>query len=466
MLQKDGLSSIRRTICAADLCESSPHDGRIGGSLAMRKWKQGRVPPNLFGPYNRTGFLATLAALGPQRSIDLTDRFGLDTVRLRRKDASGLVSRWAGPSRAIVVALNPAYPLAVPLKRLLRTLAKSYSTPQEPANADVMPKSAASKRGDLDILFGSRVRTITLVAVEVLHGDTSLSKLKRCVPGEYYKSVRTAVEHFVSEGILARNGDHVQFSSTQWMPELRRLLRAYAKLRPLIKDGIKSSALGHASRPSKMEKFDIVGPPASRRILVALAQNGSMRYARLFAEAKSECDKSLGSLTRTGVIVDQRFNRTRTISLNRAHPVYRELRRFLIAIGGGALSPTSRDYAKDCNFEVDLLFGRRLRTSVLLALDASPDGGLDASSLHRIFPEHDLLTLRLCLERFAEPGVLGTRKWKNVLYYDFDPSYEHYAALRGLLASINNKWPQYAAVGVDVVSELEPPARRRLRRKP
>ena len=431
----------------------------------MRKWKQGRVPPNLFGPYNRTGFLVKLAAGGPQRSIDLTGSFGLDTVRLRKMDASGLVFRWPGASRAIVVALNPGYPLAEPIKRLLLMLAKSYPVAQGPVNASLIsvPKSAASSQGDLDILFGSRVRTLTLVALEVLRGDTSLSKLKRCVPGEFYKSVRTAVEHFVSEGILVRTGDRVQFSSTPWIPELRRLLRCYAKLRAPIRDEIRRCSRGHASRPGKMEKFDIIGPPASRRILIALAQNGPMRYTRLFAEARSECDMSLVSLARTGIIVDRRVNRTRTISLNRSHPVYRELRGFLIAIGGGSVrKTTSPDYAEDCNFEVDLLFGRRLRTSVLLALDAATDG-LDASSLHRIFPEHDLLTLRTCLERFAELGVLGTRKWKNVLYYDFDPSFEHYSALRSLLAPINNRWPQYAAAGVDVMSQFEPPARRQLR---
>jgi len=430
----------------------------------MRKSKQVPVPPNLFGPYNRTGLLVALAAVGPLRATELRCEFGDNSIMPRRRDVSGLMARWLSTPRTRVLAMNPGYPLAAPLQRLLRSLAKSYPASLAPTDSSTVisvPKSAASREADLDILFSSRVRTLTLVTLEVLGGASSLNKLKRCVPGEYYKSVRTALNHFIDEGVLVRHGYNIEFGSTPWIRELRRLLRAYARIRSAISGEIREAARGHASRPGRLEDFDLLGPQAASRILVALARNGPMRYARLFAEARTECDKSLTSLKRMGVVVDRSERRVRTISLNRAHPIYRELRRLLAAIAGGDVPSSVSDFEAGASFDVDMLFGRRLRTSVLLAIDAAQNG-LDASSLQRVLPEHDLFNLRRCLEQFERLGILGKRRWKNTLYYDFDRDYEHYPALRGLLGPINNRWPSYAAAGVDVLPQIEPLGRRRM----
>lgn len=431
----------------------------------LRKHGRAPAPPNLFGPYNRTGFLAALADQGPLRANELRGQFGANSIMPRHEDVSGLITRWLRSPRARMVALNPGFPLAAPLRRLLGSLAKSYPVPvlrTIGTSTISVPKAAKSREADLDVLFGSRVRTLTLVSLEVLGGIASLNMLKRCVPGEYYKSVRTALKHFVAEGVLIRRGDNLEFRSTPWMGELRQLLRAYARIRSSIRDDIRGAAHGHASRPGRLENFDLLGPQAASRILVALARNGPMRYARLFAEARTECDKSLTSLKRMGVVVDRSERRVRTISLNRAHPVYRELRRLLAAIAGGDDPTAVSDFEASASFDVDMLFGRRLRTSVLLAIDAA-QSGLDASSLQRVLPEHDLFNLRRCLEQFERLGVLGKRRWKNTLYYDFDRDYAYYPALRGLLGPINNRWPSYAAAGVDVLPQIEPLGRRRMR---
>jgi hypothetical protein len=184
-----------------------------------------------------------------------------------------------------------------------------------------------------------------------------------------------------------------------------------------------------------------------------------MRYAQLFAEVKSQSEQTLASFVEMGLVVDQRIGRARIISLNRRHPIHRELRRFLIAMGGEPRKERAVDLSEEVPFGIDVLFGRRLRTAALLALDAADDG-LDVSMLHRILPEHDRLSLRLCLRRFKAIGLLGSRRANGTVRYDFNQEWPYYGALRGLLSPINNRWPKLAAHAVQVADELAPDRRR------
>jgi hypothetical protein len=407
-----------------------------------------------------------LAVNGPVCSVDLVPYFGPEMARPRRRhDPSGLIARWA-QGRRVAVGLNSAFRLIAPLQELLEALGESYAvwSPDAIERSRVDPTNSVSPRGyDLDLLFSSRVRTLSLLALELLGPELELRKLKCCVPGEFYKSVRNVVDHYVRENILERRGDTIRFADHSWTSKLRNLLREYAKLRQDVAEEIASAGRRYKKRRTKRTKFGLMGNPLVTDLLVLLAENGPIGYTRALAMVKTESPYGLQTLADMGLVVDHREGRARTLSLNRAHPVYRELRRLLLSIAGKHSDTYTHDYSTPGSFEVASLFGERLRTSVLLALDAA-HGGLDHSTLHRILPEHDRGSIRQCLASFAELGVVGSRRWKGMRVYDFDRTFAHYSELRGLLGPINNRWPEYAAAGVEVYPLLEPPGRVRRRK--
>lgn len=403
--------------------------------------------PNLFGPYGRTSFLIELASVGVARRGDLAKHFGLDMIRPRvRDDRSGLVLSWSLGQRGTAVALNPHYPLLRELRSLLRALSVEYglgiTTTLTAREGTTLPTSVVPE-SDLTYLFHTPLRTATLVALEALGGQTTLINLAQCAPKQFYHSVVTAVNHFVKERVLERDGEGVRFRDRSWTQELRNLLRAYLRVDRRTHEEIRRDAAAERARPRKYDKFELLGPKNVERALIALAQNGPMSYARVMAMSKTSADAGIAVFERMGLVLSHRDGRRRILSLNRRHPIYREFRALLISIGGPTTVQASRDLAHDADFRIDNLFGKDLRTAVLLTLRAERCGEMDAASVCRLLPQHDGGKVRAALRRFHKIGVVTRRRWKTLVYYSFNEEYTHYEALQALLSGAIRHWPAY-----------------------
>lgn len=403
--------------------------------------------PNLFGPYRRTDFLIELAAAGSGRRGDFAEHFGLDMIRPRvRTDRSGLVLTWSLGSRGAALTLNPHYPLLRELKSLLRALGeecrRGIATTITADEAKSVP-TAIVPQSDLTYLFHTPLRTATLVALEAVGGDTTLINLAQCAPRQFYHSVVTAVNHFVTNHVLERNGDRVRFREERWTPALRRLLRAYLRVDRHTHAQIKADAATERRRPRKYDKFELLGPKNVERALIALAQNGPISYATVMAMSKTSADAGIAVFERMGLLLSRKVGRRRTLSLNRQHPVYREFRALLLSLGGSSTAVAARDLTSEAEFRIDSMFGKDLRTAVLLTLRADRSGEMDAASINRLLPQHDGGKLRAALRRFQKVGVLTSRRWKTLVYYRFNDDYPHYRPLHALLAAAIRHWPAY-----------------------
>lgn len=424
--------------------------------------------PNLFGPYGRTSFLIELAALGAARRGDLAKHFGVDMIRPRvREDRSALVLSWSLGQQGTAVALNPHYPLLRELLALLRALAKEYrlgiTTTLTDTEAATLPTSVVPE-SDLTYLFHTPLRTATLVALEALGGQTTLINLAQCAPNQFYHSVVTAVNHFVTNRVLQRDGDVVRFENRSWAPALRNLLRAYLRVDRRTHAEIRRNAIAEKARSKKYGKFELLGPKNVERALVALAQNGPMSYASVMAVAKTSADAGIAVFERMGLVLSLKDGRRRILSLNRKHPIWREFRALLLSIGEQTGAQASRDLGRDDDFGIDNLFGKDLRTAVLLTVRAERSGEMDAASICRLLPQHDAGKVRAALRRFHQIGVVKRRKWKTLAYYRLNDEYLHYEPLDVLLSAAIKHWPAYKSAAT-ISKYLYSPERKALYRK-
>ncbi len=438
---------------------------------APRRWHQSKLPA-LFGGYGRTDLLVTLAVLQRVRRTRLLKNFGYDLIQPRgRVHPAGVTVQWKiGKNRGSVLALNPLYPLIGELRRFLLALAKHVeieTTCDVLATEWRIPGSATKKIAiQLESLFGSRTRTLTLVTLELLGGRARRKELHHCVPGEFYEAVRNETKRLLSESVLEREDDKIRFVSATWAKELRQLLRAYARIDKTLAPEVKGQRRfdGRASK-RVAEKYSLLGPPRIERMLVALAERGPLSSSRLFASAKTKYPKGLGLYEQMGVLVRFKRGRFVTYSLNKAHPLHKEIRRLLLSLGAGSRGNRSNDLiVRQTDFEADRLFTRPLRTALLLSLQAAGTAGLDASALSRLLPEHDRGKISKALKRFEKNEIIGHRKWKTMNLFVLNPSNTHYKALHGLLAKANKIWPEYAANAVSILEKLHPPGRLTLQR--
>jgi len=258
-----------------------------------------------------------------------------------------------------------------------------------------------------------------------------------------------------------RDGGNVAFSDLAWMPKLRKLLRAYRRHNPDSVAEIKNLSREGAGKRLSATPFDLMGTPLTQRILVYLAANGPVRFARLWAAMKSKSELSIAVLESMGIVATLRDGAARSYCLNAGHPVYRELRSFLLALGAAPRRAKSDDRTvPEPNLAADRLFGTEMRTTILLAIAASGKQGLDGSSLERLFPEYSRQKMQWCLHRFEGLGIVEQRPWKTIIYFRLSRDYAHYTGLLRLLNAMNRAWPQYAVRSVEVLKALQPPNRR------
>ena len=411
--------------------------------------KSPRNPPNLFGAYERMNVLTALARHGTLRRADVIRKAGLCSIDLLHvSDSAGLISRWRlePASSGYAVALNPAFPLSAELRKLLLILEREFPTPYRstcpPPKRGVPPK--AEREGRLDELFTSTVRTMTLLALELLGGQAPQSDLYRSVPDQTKTAVKNVMKFYIGQGVLSKSGTTMRFARNSWSEPLRDLLRGLALARPDL------AALIHRNIDSSRRRFArsdhrsaLLGYESFERALMSLAADGPSSFAHVFGSAGADVDKGLEVYSGMGLVISHKNGHDRTYSLNAAHPIAAELRELLLAMCGRRRAPGVEDFADASRaFSVERLFQFTSRTALLLTLFACPSG-LDATTLTKLLPQFDASQLRKGLKRFTELGPLKTLSRGKRVDYVFDNQYQFFRELKALLTKANSKWPKW-----------------------
>lgn len=169
--------------------------------------------------------------------------------------------------RGHLVFLDSGFFAGRALSPLLDALAQHFAFPevQSDARPDEITLYARTESRIRPLrLFHSDVRTGMLVALEVLGGSASTGLLAKAVEGEFASSVKNAIAFFVRIGVLKKRKALVTFADTAWLPELRTLLKAYAREYPqrvkYAKDARRSLERWKNRRPSPGPKKGVPWP--------------------------------------------------------------------------------------------------------------------------------------------------------------------------------------------------------------
>jgi hypothetical protein len=401
------------------------------------------------------------------------------SVKLRRTNlAQLLVAECAKTHRNAgdIMGLNPAVADIPEFGALLDALAERYAIRPLPSlctAAEIQKfESAAFPPLFLSGMFGTEIRTRSLVALNALGGSYDIGKLQRSVLGKFSGRVRVAVQGLIEEKILTKTGATVQFNPEfLCLSELRNLLVALERRMPEV---AANAAARHAARWSRVgtahpdgATFRLVGTRAAQAALAHLAANGPSQVTKILASAACTNSNTLEKLIVKGVVCKVRaYPGTRSewrFSLNASYPVYRELRALLRtqAIQKESFPgwmPTEMyeglDFSEPrLDFDPNPLFGRlsRHRTAsvadVLATLVHTEHEECEPSALANILGEHEEMGIRDVLRRLERHGVLVSRKWKKMLLYRLNPRYGAYSELRDLLLAMGREWPWFREDG-------------------
>lgn len=410
--------------------------------------------------------LIAIAANRCVRLKDIRKTYGPYTLdNFASSDRAGLTIRWLlGPTRGYAFALNPHFSLTNELRRLLVTLSREYPV-RVKSDARVsdakIPRGVRGRDERIDLLFGSSLKTRTLAALEVFGGSERQALLWHAVPGEFANSVKTLAKRLFRDGILQRKGENIVFASRPWTRELRAVLKAYIKQNPGFKEAV-AAAKRVRNVPRRLHHaFGLFGPGAMERTLTALAINGPMSYVRLLAAARTSTELALRSLERDGLVASVRSGRSRTVGLNAAHPIYRELLALLASFANARFARSSVCVPRDRDeaYGISSLFTTELRLDLLLTVASSQKGEIDAASVGRVLPEYDGTKIFKRLHAFENEEILLSQRWKTLLLYRLNPDYAHYAPLVRLLKRIA-VWRPETIAATRMEEALYPPRRK------
>ncbi len=435
--------------------------------------KRKNFPP-LFGPYHLTELLAALHRLGPIRTPVLHRYFGLNGSssykgKMNRSHILVSARRRKPDCRSATIGINPNMPVYDEFARLIDALARQYTLraiPKEIRPTEIAAFYAAIHPPvEVEAIFGTYCRTLTLVALHALGGKETTSKLGRSVLGHFSSQVKNAAIGMIEEGILARQGSVVMFNARlNWLPELQELLAALGRQMPRVtgfarymKAVRQISKCGTAC--SNGQYFRFFGSRVNQAILAYLAAHGPSRITEVCAAASAYGTRNaIEPLLRSGVVIQVPTHNKRKviICLNAAHPVYRELRALLRSsiVFTDALPFLAHqtlyqgaDHAEErAEFEPYTIFGVTAKiatTNVLAILAHAVHGEIDGASLSRILNEHDRGKMSKALKRLESLGVVATRSWKGMCMYRLDESWPAYSEMRHLLLAIGRAWPEY-----------------------
>lgn len=420
-----------------------------GGRAAQR-------PPRLFGAYRRMPLLIAMVENGGFiRRMDIADSSGKKPVDdLLVSDKSGLLlQKWRYRAHHYMVSFNPDFPLLPEVFLLLKALARYYPSGLAnvvPREDRVIPNHRPRRSHNVDYSFGSPTRTQTLAALEALGGKAWQNNIHRGVPGQAHSSVKNVVAYFVCEGVLEKRGCTICFRRQPWLLQLRKLLRAYLRVRSDFHNRLEKALALRTREQRGLPKLDLLASPPVQRCLMALATHGPMGPTRLFAKAATvSANGTLDIFRREGIIAIRKGPRARVIGLNAAYPVYRELRALLLRMGGGCTDIAERgsDFTlAKATFSPRRLFTSELRSEVLIVVNTSKSGGISASSIRRLLPEYDLCNLRSALRKFVRQGILRSRRDGVQRLYSLNPRYPVWRELKMLLDAVAEHWPSYRTI--------------------
>jgi hypothetical protein len=169
-------------------------------------------PPLLFATDMRMSILVTLAAAGGMirryRLMQCT-RSGKCNTALETLIEHGLVARLRLSRSEVLLGLDAAHPVSVPLRDLLLRIAERYGFEKPMCDPNELEGGESprrlSRRRDARYTFGDPERTLTLLAVYVL-GEVRMKQLV-CILGRFSeKSVRGTLWRFRSFGVLKATG--------------------------------------------------------------------------------------------------------------------------------------------------------------------------------------------------------------------------------------------------------------------
>ena len=384
---------------------------------------------------------------------------------------SRLVERlWVSPKLGYALALNTRFSATATLSRLLDALAASCeSTTEYPKLSKEQLRRATRERETevrSELLFGSYLRTATLIALDAVGGETTSGLLAKAVCGQHPSSVKNAIRFFTRERVLCKTGTRIFFApDAPWTQPLRALLRELAgELREIADFArLAASCVRAENAPNGKPAAPLFTYVSSVRFLSALAVNGPMRLRDVVAAAGSKSEKRLQRLLRIGILCRSHGSGAVYYSLNAAHPVYRELRALLRALSTQPATKARRvDGAEPRDsFEIDRLFGPRLCTNVLIML-ATMGGEADTSSLFRLLPEHDRNHIGFSLDRYERIGLLTSRRWKTLRLFRLNQDWPAYRELVALLRAIAQRWPDDYLDAATLTGDLKPTLRKRM----
>ena len=162
----------------------------------------------LFGTDLRLRNLMALAKYGPMRMLDLRRIVGNERPHDESYDEAqfgraGIVRVWGeGQSRSAM--LDPGYPVASPLRRLLVALKRVYPLPPDLPGREqpVLPEPNNEPWvGDRLALFGTPVPTYILTSIGVM-GWTFEALCCEISGGHYRKVVKKSMKRLEDEGVL------------------------------------------------------------------------------------------------------------------------------------------------------------------------------------------------------------------------------------------------------------------------
>jgi hypothetical protein len=282
--------------------------------------------------------------------------------------------------------------------------------------------------------------------------------------------VKSVAAFYVRQRVLKNERGVLEFSDAPWIRELRRLIKAYLRLKPEVALAIKElrSIEVAGSNQSRLARRETVGPASVERILVALAVNGPMRFSELGAVGKTMTSTAAGlrALEEIGLVVTRNVAWSeRHVSLNGAHPVYKHILSLLLSVSGQRRRKGVVDFADaTTKFEPRRLLWDPLRTTLLLAIEATPAGEADASVLLRRLPEFDSSKIYKRLHALQKQQLLAVRCWKTLKLYRLNEEYPYYGPLKVLLHAANLVWDdERKAASMDV--RLHPPNRKALMKR-
>lgn len=401
---------------------------------------------------------------------------------------AGIVVCWRYPKRGssarVIVALNDGHPAMSELRALLRSLVSIDLVP--------LPTCARTKVGHapkrsvpskkLALVFGptgaSRYKFLTLL--EALGGTADLSALARGLPEIAPQTLRKFAGrftrmHYLRKAMVGKQSIFSYDERAKGTRELRALCCRLLKDDPEIKRRVK---LARTKEPQ--ETYQAYGgavpylrgaigalrpiglaPPASLapllfgsdaryRILATLALCGPCRVTQLQRLSHSGNYAPVKALRNCGLVLVQGRVPRRVIGLHVGFPAYEELRTLLMALHKRypvlteAVPPSGvlmRRHHGEWGGTIEQLCVTPLRTKVLISIGNS--GGIDNSSLSRLFPEHAPCDLRQALHMFTAFGVFERYKEGTALMYRLNPKFCAFAPLRRLLRRLGAEWPQY-----------------------